>query len=413
MERLKIRKEKVPKGKRGVTMHRMSLLVLIVLASLVLAGCGGGIEGAPIEPPTAERQQPVIEVPTVVAESQPVSVEEEVVIQDAEEHPCQGDRWEIIPIAIYQYPMGDGWKVLLIPLAVKNLSELWGEFSGSHSPTDSYLATEEGYIYRLYDGNFPKLKGNVQNPYEGDCGPSCWGVRNRVSIATATILPPRFAAKGDNSVAGYPGLWGTPDRWLHLAFRVAETQTQFKLTIQKANIRCIMPDGRWESELAGPFEFDLSSGVGSVAFPFEKETDWVYGDLSSPFEINGASLQITEVYRDDYHTSRDGGLVDDMVVIGFEVTNLSGGYEASGSIYSYLIGDDGLIRTPGCGRSWLCQSGEVFKDPVHTGSFYLGPGQTGEASIGFLVPPSVKNLKFVIADEKNGLWKVFDLPADL
>ena len=141
----------------------------------------------------------------------------------------------------------------------------------------------------------------------------------------------------------------------------------------------------------------------AIEFPTAKLADRVSQDFSSPFEIGGASLQITNVYRGDTWFGDETG---DLVIIEFQVTNLSGGYEVSGEIKSYLIGDDGLIRRSGCGLSGC---GSDF--PNLSGRFQVGPGQVGEASLGFIAPKEVGNLKFVVSHDQQGVYLVFDLPG--
>lgn len=398
---------------------RVFFTVVTVMLLSTLACLAGGTspqgeeeEGQPGVSPRPEAPTEASEVPKleVMAEE---SSQEVVTLADEsaeEDSICQGNRWRIVPLAVYEYPQGDGWKLLIIPLAVENGSEMWGSFSGPASYSGYSLATEAGYTYGPYRDNFLRLPPEPTSPYtEYAEAAKQDGFFIHSKIRLLGVLPPDFRARGDNFDIG-PTYWGVPDSWSQLLFQVAENQEQFKLTIQYASVRCVLPDGSLESEILGPFELDLNSDTAAIAFPIEKLADHISQVMSEPFEIGGASLQITKVYRDDTWFGDESG---DMVVIEFQVDNLSGGYESSGSIRSYLIGDDGLIRTPGCGSPWHCRAKDVpLNGPAHTGYFGVGPGQTGEASIGFLAHPSVGNLKFVVVHEQEGVYLIFDLPDD-
>lgn len=417
----RIRKEKIPNTERGGN-TMLGLRKAVVLAALLLVaptlactlGSGSTNEDDPGVSPRPEAPTNVSKVPNleVMAEesSQDVVGIGEEPAEAQEEGVCQGGRWRIVPLAVYEYPLGDGWKLLIIPLAVENGSELWGNFRGPLSYSGYNLTTEEEYTYGPYRVNYLRLPPEVPSPYTEYAEVAKQdGFFIHSKIRVLGVLPPGFRSRGDSFDIG-PTYWGVPDSWSQVLFQVAENQEQFKLTIQGASVSCILPDGTRESEILGPFELDLNSDTAAVVFPSEKLADNISQDISSPFEIGGASLQITNVYRDD---PRFGDEPGGMVVIKFRVENLSGGYEASGEIRSYLIGDDGLIRTPGCEHPWSCiPDGAPVGSLGHYGRFQVGPGQTSEASIGFLAHPSVKNLKFVVTHAQEGVYQVFDLPDD-
>lgn len=393
---------------------RVVFIVLTAMLFFVLA-CSTG----ETTPQGEERQQSgVTPVPEAPTQAPPVqaratatgSVQEEET--RTEEGVCQGNRWRIIPLAVYEYPQGDGWKFLVVPLAVENGSEVWGNIVGPVSYSNYRLTSEDGYMYEPFSGGFLKLPPGPTSPYtEYAEAAKQNGFFVHSQILIPGVLPPGFRARGWNFIGGgHLSYWGEPDGWSQLVFQVAESQSRYKVAIQNAGVRCILPDGSMGSEILEPLVLDLSSDTTTLAFPGSAAIR-VMEDLSSPFELAGASLQITELYRDDYYSSYDGGLTDDMVVIKFRVENRSGGYEASGTINSYLIGDDGLIRIPGCSNPWFCQPGISLDNPSHTGRFQVGPGQVGEASIGFIAHPSTGNLKFVVADQ-TGVYLVFDLPDD-
>ena len=380
-------------------MYRKIIVLVLVAHALVLAGCGSKVKATSEVPSSgaevSEKPVEAVKLPEVdKVEPQPVGEES----PPEEEGACQGKRWRIVPLAVYEYPQGDGWKFLIIPLAVENGSELWGNFVGPINKGYN-LTTEEGYSYGLYGSSWLGLQDVPDSPYSG------FGfVRGQIRIVG--VLPPGFRSRGGTVDIG-PTYWGAPNSWSQLVFQVAENQEQFKLTIQSARVHCILPDGSRESEILGPFELDLSTATAAVAFPSDKLANQISQDFSLPFEIGGASLQITNVYRGDTWFGDETG---DLVIIEFQVTNLSGGYEVSGSIGSndsYLIGDDGLIRRSGCGLSGC---GSDF--PSLSGRFQVGPGQVGEASLGFIAPKEVGNLKFVVSHNQEGVYLVFDLPDD-
>lgn len=383
-------------------MYRRVFLVASAIVVFILACTAGGttpqgeerVESGVSQVPEAPTQAPLAQehaTATVGVQGEETQTEEGV---------CQGDRWRIIPLAVYEYPQGDGWKTLLIPLAVENGSELWGIINDP-LPGTIYLTTEDGYTYAASGGNYVEPLSNPTSPYKE--------VTGRSQIYIIDFLPPGFRAKGRNSAQGNPDYFGGPGSWSQLVFQVAETQKRYRVAFQRLTFICTLPGGSWGTETTGPIELDLESDVRSVVFPVEETADRLSRDPSVPFEIGDAELQITKVYREN---TRFGDETGDMVVIEFQVANLSGGYEASGLIRSYLIGDDGLIRNPGCESGGICRPDWASLDfPAHNGFFQVGPGQTGEASIGFLSPRSVGDLKFVISDEHNVLW-VYGLPDD-
>ena len=385
-----------------------TVLPVILLSSLACLLGGTSLQGEEVEPGIS----PIPEAPTAGEEPQPdVAVEEslEEVVTLGEESPpeeegiCQGNRWRIVPLAVYEYPLGDGWKLLIIPLAVENGSELWGNFSGPSSYSGYNLTTEEEYTYGPYRVNYLRLPPEVPSPYTEYAEVTKQdGFFIHSKIRVLGVLPPGFRSRGDSFDIG-PTYWGVPDSWSQVLFQVAENQEQFKLTIEGVGVSCILTDGSREWEVLGPFELDLNSDTVAIEFPTAKLADRVSQDFSSPFEIGGASLQITNVYRGDTWFGDETG---DLVIIEFQVTNLSGGYEVSGEIKSYLIGDDGLIRRSGCGLSGC---GSDF--PNLSGRFQVGPGQVGEASLGFIAPKEVGNLKFVVSHDQQGVYLVFDLPG--
>lgn len=366
-------------------MSRRVFVVVSVVVMSTLACLAGGTT-----PQGGEELPGISPIPEAPTESSPEGV-------------CQGNRWRIVPLAVHQYPAEDGWKILLLPLAVENHSEVWGRISSPPNLWDAVVVSEGGYSYGIYDGNYVRLPEDASFPFWPTGEDGLFRLHSKIRIFE--LLPPGFSARGDNFVdGGGPNYWGEPNSWSHLVFQVAESQNHFKLIIPDLSLNCVTADGQNGWEQLGPIVLDLDTDLPVVTYPIA-DAKTVVQDISAPFEFGGASLQISKVYRENTWFGDETG---DLVVIEFQVANLSGGYEASGIIRSYLIGDDGLIRFPGCGISG-CGQGL----PGSTLGFQVGPSQTGVASIGFVAPRSVGNLKFVIADEREGVFWVSDLPDDL
>ncbi len=79
------------------------------------------------------------------------------------------------------------------------------------------------------------------------------------------------------------------------------------------------------------------------------------------------------------------------VYLRFALTNASGGYDAKGTFDGYVVGDDGIVHRLGWGMSGYGSDFSPF--------YSVGPGQTGEVSMGFLAPSWVENLKLVLTDQ--------------
>lgn len=310
---------------------------------------------------------------------------------------CQGDRWELFPTKVYQYPEGSGWKKVVVVFAVHNGSDLWGSMSVDGTG-QALIYTEDGFSYALEPGQHAFVPDQPANtPYSGSVGFS-----NRLPPRGPglDLMPPNFTIRGDSSNGK---LYGSPASWYQILFRVAETQNQFTVDVPGVRINCIHRDGQELREELGTRRFNLDTDIRQPIFP-ANQPPGAYPELINGGAIESpiGSIQFTESKRTDFFAHDIG---NEELDIFFTVTNASAGYDISGDFgHSYLIGDDGLIRRPGCG---IAGCGGIEGWPY--GVFYAGPGQTAEATFGFIVPPDAGDLKLVLVHEEYGLYRVFDL----
>jgi hypothetical protein len=308
----------------------------------------------------------------------------------AEENPCYADMWRVIPTDVIQYPIGNGWKFVIIEMAIENSSPLWGKLNIS----DMTLTTEDQFVYKPFSSGYLQLPDTPQTRYSGSHFLSNLGSNN---LFIYSLIPPGFVARGDNR--GYS--MGT--RILNYVFEVAESQQNFTLHSKNTSISCILNNGEKIFQSTNEFNLNVTQNITSVSYPLNRKDLTLKEIDDGTIELPGlGTLQFVKIER-----AQDYWNHEEVVFLHYIFTNGSQGYNTNGEVSGHIIGDDGIVRYPGC-PSGTCY---VTEGVSAGGYFSAGPGQSTEGVLGILVPSEVKNLKFVL--ESGNALTVFNLPNDL
>lgn len=314
----------------------------------------------------------ILATSTTTATSEPVAPESEETVLD-DNGPCGGSQWDLIPVGVYEYPQGEGWKLVIIRFAFHNGSSIWGQpwFGDGREAT---LTTEEGFTYsvnRQMNGIYTLPEVPFESPYGSR---SLILIPNKLwfgSIMSDASLPPGFASLGATMALDQDG-----SNWFQHVFRVAESQEHFRLTLNKGSVYCYS-GGSWETDDVGTIEINLDTDLGSVEFPTETPQD-EFQDLV------GATIDLEDVTLTFDNALRSAGQLE----LELTATNKSGGYEVDSELGPfYLIGDDGIVHFPSGDDARL--DGKGF---LH---FRLGPAQAGTARIKYDIPDTVQKLKLI------------------
>lgn len=141
--------------------------------------------------------------------------------------PCEANKWALIPTKLYSLPDRDGFKHIVVTLAVQNNSRSWGILYASDAET--FVSTEGGFKYP--SERFLFIGDNYQSIIDsiGTASP-------RSDWTNSGLIPPGFTVRA------------TLDRFFLFIYRVAENQNHFKITVS-AHVSCVQSDG---SESIGP-----------------------------------------------------------------------------------------------------------------------------------------------------------------
>ena len=309
-----------------------------------------------------------------------------------EEVTCDINNWRIDPIEVIEIPVEDGWKYVLIYLTLSNYSPYWGNIT-YYDLDNITIRSEDGFGY-IVESGYIELPNNPRTCFsEGNFTQNC-GVNNLYK----SIVPPKFFIGGDN------GMRYKFERKQSFIFKVAESQDNFTLNISSTIIRCIMPNGEVKYEetiLRAQFEKNLPEY--SNMYPLIE--DWGFQELlGSTIEVQGVGkLRFTKLERRINY-----GGDEEALYMHYEFANSNVGYESSGDISGYIIGDDGIARTPGCIKG----SCKLSEDTYTTNHFSAGPGQTSNGIIGIMVPRNINNLKYVLYMEDHNIFEVFNIDKD-
>lgn len=382
----------------------------IIIFAILLCACGASppsaedIQTAIAETQMAEGQlaeatdEPILEIqPTelmqldsvqdVVGMPSDIAEPTNEGILTSNQNDCDVSNWEIIPIDIIEENIGDGWKYVLIYVAAFNNNANWSSLTSFTPPHRGVptLITEDGFEYQTID--YVIIPDDPQGCYsEGAYTISCDGN----TINNFNILPPYYKFLGQ-----------------HFVFKIAESQNQYKFSLD-GNAACFLPG---ENRKDGDFSILIDVNENTIEYPVDEEF----------FEFNellGGKLEIPEVgtiefTRIERSPTKQGN--EDALFIYFDFINLSKGYNSEGEVDGYIIGDDGIIRDPGCLNNWNFEFCKTLEDRKADGWFRAGPGQTTDGIIGIKVPRETSNLKFVVTYQMSYskyLLEVFDINKD-
>jgi hypothetical protein len=315
---------------------------------------------------------------------------------------CEPEKWRIIPLAKYEHPLGDGWKLLIVDLALSNQSSYWGEYFINWSK--AIVSTNDGYNYSSVIGpmSIPSASGS---PYSGEYinGGQIGGPPMVVGGGVSTLgsLPPGFSVYNITRLDRFT-LKPANNHPFSLMFNVADNQSNFVIHVDSSNISCVFPDGTTKSEQGPAISLDLQNDIGTVTFPTTVEQNQ-FPEIPSLLDVPGKG---TLQYLNSNRTSWDE--YSDLVNLSFQYSSTSG-YDTEGKITGYIIGDDGVVTQPGCGNQACSENDKTWYGP---GYFAAGPGQTYLTDLGFLVAKQASNLKFIWLGEKGILpsYQVFRVP---
>ena len=316
---------------------------------------------------------------------------------------CEPEKWIITPTAMYEHPLGDGWKLLIVELNLSNQSPYWGEYSAYYYKAT--VSTEDGYTYSSEVGTItiPDAPGS---PYSDELifGASFGGPPMIVGGGVATLgpLPPGFSLY---NIVRLDDLSLIPENThpFSLMFRVAENQTNYIIHTDTPSVNCIFPDGSKKSEKGQPITLDIQKGFGTTIFPTTVDHSQ-FPEIPSQLDVPGKGIL---QYLGSNRTSFDE--YSDLITLSFKYTSTSG-YNTKGEINGYVIGNDGVAITPGCGGSDGCTEHDSLW--LGHGYFGAGPGQTHLTDLGFLVSKTASNFKFIWLSEDGILssYQVFRIP---
>jgi hypothetical protein len=373
---------------------RWAIYIVLIAIMLSVLACLSGIT-KPAGEVTNEYEIYPSQRDIVITQEHPLYLEGE--------QSCGPDNWQLIPLAKFEHPKGDGWKLLIVELALTNQSNYWGEYKASSNKAT--VLTEDGYIYSAIVGPMSIPKG-IDSPYSGKyiSGPQIGGGPPMIvggGIATRGPLPPKFSVY---NITRLDRLTLKPinTRPFSLFFNVAENQDNFTIFMDQIFLICFLPNGSEMIEKDVRVSLTLGRDFEPTTFQSNVAHD-KFQNIPSQMDIPGKGTLIylgaNRITFDEY---------TDLVILSFQYTSTSG-YNTEGSIVGYMIGDDGVVVYPGCGNRACSENDSVWYGP---GSFRAGPGQTSYTDLGFLISKQAENLKFIWLGEKGifPTYEVFNIP---
>ena len=345
------------------------LVVVTVFSVLIFRGFRGNTVEQPVAPSLPSSNPPASNlaspfVPTLPSNSQanPTS---------ASATQCDGDKWTFSPQDVYRYPTANGFDVVLVDVAIHNGSDrYWG--SATILFSNIYVTTEGGFTYPPFNGWYD-VPASPSSPYSG----TRYNQYNMISRGTP-LMPPGFTALGALGTGGFGG--GDPHTVYPytFGFEVASSQKSLTLNIKDLSTLCYDPQN--PEAFGDRFSF-LSYSLDDLA------------DHKLPTEIDYPELGSQSIVVPDKGTFEYTGYTkhNGFYFLNFSFTNASAGYNTNGYFNTYLVGDDGIFRSPD-------DDGSSSDCPFYL-SYDAGPAQTvALCPIPFKIPAGVDNLKIVFYD---------------
>ena len=395
-------------------MTKRHLIAIGSVCLLIAAGCSVHLPGSSpsgrspvvitVDDPESDPDSNAVDAETVTdlpaptdPEIRPTNATDPVVTSISDSlSACDSASWIVVPTAVYTQSWTDGYKVLLVTLAVQNNSAHWGRIVSDPIPS-SFVVSEDGYSYPA-EQQFPIDRGI---PYLGNTE-GTMTVSSRLQVSQT--LPPGFAFRGwepfgmgvlSDDIIYAPGSWS------QAVYRVAESQTHFYLVVPSMTIECWIPgEQRPIREVTVGQTIDLDNEVHELSF-FGDHTDRAAAaPLGEPIEIPGVGrLTLNEIGFEP------GTAEMRFLVLRFEFQNASDGYETSGQFRADLWGSDGIVRT--MARIYGPEGCNVLDGALHA-----GPGQTEYVQICYHVGAQDLRYHLVWNDERLSQFKVFAIPEN-
>lgn len=361
-------------------MNRTSKLLLGLLV-LVALSCNTLTRSLPASsPPTSNPRSPIEPTspranPTSSSQLQPTATS--LAISATQ---CDGDKWTFSPSTVYRYPEGNGFDLTIVDLAVHNGSDKYWANNVGINYSYIYITTEDGYNYKPFNGD-RKIPDVPKSPYSGTTYS-----QSSSGFFQIPVIPPSFTVLGTFGVGGFGG--GLPGKVYRytVGFEVASSQKNLTLHINRINILCVNPNYQY----AGDKLPELTYSLDDLA------------NYRMPATMDYPSLGSQSIVIPDRGTIEYKGYSEEegFYLLNFSFTNPNGGYSVNGSFKSFLIGDDGFIRSPSDDSS---VGGNCFYN-----TYNAGPAQTVDlCPIPFKVPTGVTNLNFVFYDYLNKGYAAF------
>jgi hypothetical protein len=293
---------------------------------------------------------------------------------------CEGMKWQIVPSHVYQFPLGDGFKLVIAELAITNASQYWGHVSS----VQLSVSTEGGFSYKP-ETDYSTIPEIPASPY-ANLRPSDTLI-NTGLFGFDIWMPPNFTMLGERDSGNQ---YKFQRQAYGAAFHVAESQQSLTLHLDGLKIECMLP------ELNEPYEEEVPSRsieLVDAQLP-TLPTDQQRVELENLTVPNVGSITYS-----GYRLFEEGDMT--MMALDFNFINANAGYATSGTLVGYIIGNDGFAI-------------KATKRSSNPGLAYFeaGPGQTTSFETEPLVQPSseVSNLWVILRDPTNILRTVYALP---
>jgi len=276
---------------------------------------------------------------------------------DNVQSPCEANKWRIIAVSKYEQSSSPGLKKVYVQFAVENGSPIWGELD----------------FYKAFDNPpYANTEGGFTYPGKFESGGRWSG--------GAIRMTPREVPSG-LTISG--GGWGDNSKFsegLFMSFEVAETQKSLSITFPYVAVLCYQPNGA------------LVDDITSLTIDVDSDLRQSY-DFSGKFESIKSiadGIDIKDVGKLEFLsvTPEPGSSSDfEYLTLRLKFTNASSGYKTAGSIFAYLLGNDGMVYDVSAGFAGIVE-------------FEAGPGLTTEVEFKFILPKNSQSEKFALAIEQ-------------
>lgn len=363
-------------------------ICLMLAFMFLVTACGGGSNGEGAGSGSKEADQGEVPVLVDEAEEKPSLSDEEVIseVSDTNESfgSCRPTDWEITP-SVYQFPQGDGWKLMVVGLLVVNNTGCWSDLSIEPFNGLSKLVSSDGAVYEASRDRI-RVPEQPQSPFSGR-------TRGNIGAGVDTgFIPPGVGISGIVSGGNPP-----ESDYFSIFFMVGEQQTGFTLFLDGVNIRYFTQETE-ERFRADTIALLLGDQYAAPHFPTSGNN---FPPLSAPVTIDVGVVEFLGVEK----IKANHQVFDEVVSITFTFENTSTAYGAEGHMYGSIVGNDGLLR-PLCGAG-ICNSAA---EGYTYGRFDAGPGQSGNGEMRFLGSQGVGDYIFVWYDPYTRFHTVLNLP---